>query len=605
MPFNEFPYTNFHELNQDWMIKTMKEVKDKAENIDASVEEANDAAEAAKLSENNAKTSEENAKTSEENVREYSDNIEEYTESLSDQIATNTQNIAVNSSRIDTFTQLTNGSTTGDAELQDIRVGADGTVYATAGDAVRGQVSDLQDSIDLLIDGKYEYVIKWESGDLGNQGQEIDDPTYVRTDYIPCDILRDKTYHLNGTNVLYIFYYDASKHFISRTTTNTDGTFSPSSFVVYVRLETRAEHEGKVVFDDLINDTEWKQEIDEMSPKVKLLETDDIQLKSSVIGNEGSSEYTATLADNTTLMINSNISIKKNKVYHLHALIDENFNTVYFGHGEGQYSLYFKITNTTITFMTNGNEGSQFAHGLNLNTYIDVMLIVGERNTGTIILNTLGGVFTRTVMTVSGYNGSVFVRPSNCSLSEVFIGFTCADFRQPIWMFGDSYFTHTSESRWPYWLLEWGFGRCLLNGFPGENSSQTLPQVTSYLANNGKPKYIVWCLGMNDPDVSAINSSWLTCVESLISTCEQYGIEPILATIPNIPAYDHTYKNAWVRSSGYRYIDFAKAVGAESAGSSWYAGCLASDNTHPTSYGARLLCLQALQDVSELTLGNI
>lgn len=65
--------------------------------------------------------------------------------------------------RMDTFTQLPSGSTSGDAELQDIRVGANGTTYNTAGDAVRGQYSQLKEylheesaMITKLSDGSYD-----------------------------------------------------------------------------------------------------------------------------------------------------------------------------------------------------------------------------------------------------------------------------------------------------------------------------------------------------------------------------------------------------------------------------------------------------------------
>ncbi len=53
--------------------------------------------------------------------------------------------------RMDTFTSLSEGSTTGDAELKDIRVGANGVTYNNAGDAVRGQYSQLKEDLDKQI----------------------------------------------------------------------------------------------------------------------------------------------------------------------------------------------------------------------------------------------------------------------------------------------------------------------------------------------------------------------------------------------------------------------------------------------------------------------
>lgn len=106
--------------------------------------------------------------------------------------------VAVERARINSFTTLSQGSTTGDAELIDGRVGADGVVYSNIGGAVRGQVSGLKSDIDanftfvtqLLkastrVNGKYYYRNSQTKGD------NVDFATYPA---IP--IYSGKTYSL-------------------------------------------------------------------------------------------------------------------------------------------------------------------------------------------------------------------------------------------------------------------------------------------------------------------------------------------------------------------------------------------------------------------------
>lgn len=60
--------------------------------------------------------------------------------------------LAVERARIDNLAKLAEGSTTGDAELIDLRIGADGVTYDNAGTAVRTQVNNLKGDLINVYD---------------------------------------------------------------------------------------------------------------------------------------------------------------------------------------------------------------------------------------------------------------------------------------------------------------------------------------------------------------------------------------------------------------------------------------------------------------------
>ena len=96
-----------------------------------------------------------------------------------------------------------------DTILNDVKTGVDGTVYNSAGEAVRGQVNDLKK--DLICENK---LGKWINGgypNSGNSGKIESNAGYYYSPYIP---IRQNEYVTTfGTG--FICYYDTDKNYIN------------------------------------------------------------------------------------------------------------------------------------------------------------------------------------------------------------------------------------------------------------------------------------------------------------------------------------------------------------------------------------------------------
>lgn len=89
--------------------------------------------------------------------------------------------IATEHARIDQLTKMGEGSTTGDAELADIRVGNEGATYSNAGNAVRSQTKDVPAMMDNL-QSPYVDISLLEQGSINSAvGSEIASSKVLRS----------------------------------------------------------------------------------------------------------------------------------------------------------------------------------------------------------------------------------------------------------------------------------------------------------------------------------------------------------------------------------------------------------------------------------------
>ena len=113
--------------------------------------------------------------------------IGERIDSVSEQLdkKANEIDLIVERKRIDNLTTLPEGSTTGDAELIDGRIGADGTTYDNIGSSIRSQISNIEDTmaqINVIHSDLLPVIIKWRKIRIdGRDGTESESDIHRST----------------------------------------------------------------------------------------------------------------------------------------------------------------------------------------------------------------------------------------------------------------------------------------------------------------------------------------------------------------------------------------------------------------------------------------
>ena len=165
--------------------------------------------------------------------------------------------------------------------------------------------------------------------------------------------------------------------------------------------------------------------------------------------------------------------------------------------------------------------------------------------------------------------------------------------RPTLAMVGDSYLEGTYlhediNSRYASFVTDHLNGDVFMCCRGGATSTLGVQWFNRFLFDTVKPRYILIAFGMNDRDYTR----WVDNMQKMISLAEANNVIPILATIPPRVGDDvaegnavHEQMSAWVRQSGYRYIDVAKALTLNHDGVTPNESLMLSDRTHPNKEG--------------------
>lgn len=467
------------------------------------------------------------------------------------------------------------------------------------------------DNLNITIFGhKGKTSLQWEIGRIASNGALFDDTTTCRTQgYHKFDV-GDIVGLTDVENAKYRIYFYESEG--STSCVQAEPMSSYWHTKEYTFDETHANYYCKFLMaksdDSVITDLENLTSVLYIEPqKIENNIIDTIAKTEQTISKMSDKIVIEAKADfmssGDILVVAEDMNIKKNCVQEFYADITS-FDSVTVGHGQDIFmGSFVTVTNTEVILyyrnLSTATVTKRASHGLTISDFINVILENDDKTNVKATITTASGVYVFTSLGYHGCRGSVFAT-STSSLTNCVCKYIPKDLKKDIYLFGDSYTALGDNTRFTSQLVNMGFAdNIMMSGYSGATSVNEIKSFRNIVALM-TPKYVVWALGMNDGDTdTAINKTWKTYYDEVNAWCETNDVELILVTIPNVPSVNNTYKNAFIKASGHRYIDFAKSVGAEEKGSNWYANMLSTDNVHPAELGGKVLASRFLLDLPE------
>ena len=210
-----------------------------------------------------------------------------------------------------------------------------------------------------------------------------------------------------------------------------------------------------------------------------------------------------------------------------------------------------------------------------------------------------------TLITNGGHFTHVFERPKGFgnngtwTSTDTMGGTLVQQINKPndIWIIGDSYMSY-ADDRIGGALYEIGQESPTILSVPGATTATMAEQLKKMIdCYHVVPSIVCICTGINDNTAEA----YQTGLNTVMQYAAKYGFEIAVTVIPITPdraAYNEIVRN-YILSLNYKKIRFDEAVGA-TTNSGWYAGCINSDNLHPSQAGARLLVAEIIKAVGYL-----